>query len=183
MSRQSKRKWCGGWLALLICALGCQGSLVEETPPEASTEPAPKVLAQHETPGADSVSRCRPALMVTRSPDANPFTFYPSPALTPLGERVYFFAPYPEGGPSALWRADAEGARPFRVNVSGPLMKAGALLYFAQNGSLWASDGTTSGTRLLKGLEGAPSAEPSWTSGAGSSSRSRARRVLASISG
>ncbi|KFA89423.1 hypothetical protein Q664_34875 [Archangium violaceum Cb vi76] len=89
-----------------------------------------------------------------QSPDVNPFTFFPSPVLTPLKGRVYFFAPYPEEGPSALWRADAsgEGARPFRENVDGPLLKAGDLLYFVQNGSLWASDGTERGTRRIKEL-------------------------------
>jgi hypothetical protein len=76
--------------------------------------------------------------------------------LTPFKEKVYFLAPTLDGGPTALWRSNATGSGtyPIYANVSGPLMKAGELLYFARGGSLWASDGTTHGTRPVKSLEG-----------------------------
>lgn len=152
MSRPEKRSLRGWWFAVLLGMVGCDGPWVEEPPPGA--EAVPELPAEGEELGTERATRCKPAFMVEQSPGVSPS--YLSPALTPLKGRVYFLAPSTEGGPSALWRSDATGAgtSPISENVSPPLLKAGQLLYFAQNGSLWASDGTAEGTQRLKSLEG-----------------------------
>jgi hypothetical protein len=134
MSRQNERSFRGWWCAVLLGVVGCGGPWVEEPPPGDEAQAVPELSVQDEALGTESASQCQPAFRVQQSPVLSP---YPFPAvLTPLRGRVYFLAPTTEGGPSALWRSNATGAGtyPIFANASGPLMKAGELLYFVQSG-------------------------------------------------
>lgn len=154
MSRQGKRGCRGWWLAVVLGVWGCGGPWVGETPPGDEAEVVPERSVQSEEVGTESTTHCQPAFRVEQSPVLSP---YPLPeVLTPLRGRVHFLAPTTEGGPLALWRSNATGSGTYPIfsNVTGPLLKAGELLYFVQNGSLWASDGTTAGTRRVRSLHG-----------------------------
>ncbi len=154
MAWQNTRGLRGVCLAALLGLVGCGDPGKAEPPSESAAEAMPRLASENEEASSPCPPRHPPAFMLENSPGVS--SSYYSPALTPLNGRVYFLGPILNGGPSTLWRSDATeaGTYPIQENVHAPVMKAGPLLYFAQNGSLWASDGTTAGTRWLKSLEG-----------------------------